>query len=128
MKETPMKATYSRSFLLACCGTAMVLGGAAFAKTQHHAAAPSDNLYLSAAQERAAWNGLSSVGTQQIPPDSFSLPGKGATIPAGVDTQPIPAPVAARVPALRGYQFTRVSDRVVIVNPTNHRVVEVISQ
>jgi hypothetical protein len=131
-----MKFGHNRSLLLVICTGAALFATAADARTHvmprgtaapgGAAAGPRDSLYLNPSQQQIVRSGLGNSMASQIPPDAFSLPGVGAAIPPGVNTQAIPGNVAARVPALRPYQYTLVYGKVLIVNPKDHHVVEVI--
>jgi len=50
----------------------------------------------------------------------------GAEVPPMIELYALPDDVAAGNPATKLYQFTIVQDRVVIVDPTNMRVIDVI--
>jgi hypothetical protein len=50
----------------------------------------------------------------------------GATVPASVRLQPLPRDIVEFVPAYRGHRFVVVRDQIVIVDPSNPRIVAVL--
>jgi uncharacterized protein DUF1236 len=50
----------------------------------------------------------------------------GAVLPESVKTQAMPAEITAKVPQIRSHQFLVKDSKVVLVDPKDHRVVEVI--
>jgi hypothetical protein len=52
----------------------------------------------------------------------------GATVPAEVELQPLPAEIVTEVPAVRPFRFFATDAGVVVVDPGTRRVVRVIGQ
>jgi len=52
----------------------------------------------------------------------------GAVVPNSVTTAPVPGKAAHAVPLLKPYDFTMVQKRIVIVNPSDRKIVEVITR
>jgi len=52
----------------------------------------------------------------------------GAPLPGDVDVEPLPPSVVDLVPEYRGYDYMVANDEVVIVEPSSHRVVEIIRE
>ncbi len=86
-----------------------------------------DNLTLTRAQQRTAWKDLGKEASNQTAPSNFKA-SVGATIPGDVTIQAVPAKVAARVSALKPYDYARLDNKLVIVNPNDKKVVDVISR
>jgi Protein of unknown function (DUF1236) len=84
----------------------------------------SDTVILSAAQRRAVWNDLIKQATNQ------NAAGFDATIgtfvPKSVKIEPIPTKATANNPELRPYDYAMVGDHIVIVDPTNKVIVDVL--
>jgi hypothetical protein len=103
---------------LLLCGVAT-----ASAATAMH---PSDTLILSAAQRSAVWNNLNKQATNQ------NAAGFDATIgtflPNTVKIEPIPSKTATDVPSLRPYDFAMVNHKLVIVDPSNKVIADVLSK
>jgi Protein of unknown function (DUF1236) len=86
---------------------------------------PSDTVILSAAQRSAVWNDLSKQATNQ------SVTGFDATIgtfvPKTVKIEPMPSKTAADFPSLRPYSFAMVGHKLVIVDPSNKVIADVLT-
>jgi hypothetical protein len=89
--------------------------------------AAKDSLSLSRMQERTAWRDLSRYPKQQTAASSFT-PSIGATIPNEVTLRAMPQKAANQLPALRPYDFAVLQDKLLIVNPNDKKVVDVISR
>ncbi len=50
----------------------------------------------------------------------------GDALPAGTATQPFPADVAQKIPALRSHRFFVTDDEVVIVDPKSNKVADIV--
>lgn len=87
---------------------------------------PSDTVILSAAQRRAVWNDLNKQATNQ------NAAGFDATIgtflPKTVKISPMPSKTAADIPALRPYNFAMVGHKLVIVDPSNKVIADVLTK
>ena len=98
-------------------------GTAAFAATALHG---TDTVILSAAQRRAVWNDLSKQGTNQ---NAAGLDATiGTFVPKTVKIEPIPSKVAADNPSLRPYYFAMVDNKLVIVDPANKVIADVVTK
>jgi hypothetical protein len=101
------------------------------AKTQtaSSAAAPmhgSDTVILSAAQRRTVWNDLSKQATNQNAAGFEAT--TGTFVPKTVKVKPVPGKLAANVPSLRPYGFAMVDHSLVIVDPTNKVIADVVTK
>jgi Protein of unknown function (DUF1236) len=86
----------------------------------------SDTLSLTSAQRRAAWNDLRSEAAKQNASFGFKA-SVGAVVPTTLKIEPMPDKVASAIPALRPYDFARVQGKLFIVNPSDKKIVEVIT-
>ena len=86
----------------------------------------SDTLSLPSAQQKMAWNDLKARASSQTAPAGFQ-PTVGAAVPASVKIEPIPSKTATDVPALKPYDFALVSGKLLIVNKSDKKIVEVIT-
>jgi hypothetical protein len=50
----------------------------------------------------------------------------GTAVPPSVALQPMPARVAEKVPQVKSHEFFVQNDRIALVDPKNHKIVEVI--
>ena len=85
-----------------------------------------DNLSLTTAQEKLAWRDLSKQAVSPAP-SNFSA-AEGTTVPSDNTLRPIPSKVANQIPQLKPYQYARLPNEVLIVNPTDKKVVDVINR
>jgi hypothetical protein len=65
------------------------------------------------------------VNVQPLNNVNFSV-SVGAAIPRDVHLHPLPADIVEVVPQYRGYNFVRVRDEIVIVEPSSHKIVTVL--
>jgi hypothetical protein len=86
-----------------------------------------DNLTLTTAQEKLAWRDLSKQAASQRAPSTFSA-SAGTTVPNDITLRPIPRKVASQLPTLKPYRYARLSNELLIVNPTDKKVVDVIKR
>jgi len=87
---------------------------------------PSDSLSLSSTQQKTAWNDLYMPSLNQAAPSGFTVK-VGATVPNGVTTAPVNTKAAEAVPALKPYRFAIVQKKLIIVNPSDQKIAEVIT-
>jgi uncharacterized protein DUF1236 len=85
-----------------------------------------DTLSLTIAQRKMAWNDLHSRAMEQKAPANFKET-VGAIVPSTIKIEPIPSKATSNVPALKSYDFARVNGKLLIVNPSDKKVAEVIS-
>lgn len=86
-----------------------------------------DNLSLTTAQEKLAWRDLSTRAASQPAPSNFSA-SPGTTVPNDITLRPIPRKVASQLPTLKPYRYARLPNEILIVNPTDKKVVDVINR
>ena len=101
---------------------ALLAGGTLPAMAQD---AASDTVTLSAAQQSAAWDDRSKQAINQ------NVAGFDATIgtfmPDIVETEPLPSDVADNNPSLKPYYFAMVDHKIVIVDPSNKVIADVLA-
>jgi hypothetical protein len=102
-------------------------GSAAKSAKMSTPAKASDTLNLTAAQRKKAWNDISKIASAQSAPKGFDIK-VGATVPSTLLTSPVPVETANDVPALRPYNFAMLQKKIVIVNPNDKKVAEVITK
>jgi Protein of unknown function (DUF1236) len=98
-------------------------------KTQNAAgtAQSTDKLALSDAQRQAAWQDLYMDSLNQSTPPGFDAV-VGATVPNTIVIVPVTAQAGSDVPALKPYSFAMVQKKLVIVNPSNRKIADVIAR
>jgi hypothetical protein len=87
----------------------------------------SDALALSDAQRQAAWQDLYMDSLNQSTPPGFDAV-VGATVPNTIVIVPVTAQAGSDVPALKPYSFAMVQKKLVIVNPSNRKIADVIAR
>lgn len=86
---------------------------------------PSDSLTLSSQQQKTAWSDLSGAKTSSAPA-SFQ-PATSSAVPSTLTVHAIPAKTASAVPALKPYDYAKVPGKLLIVNPHDMMIAEVIA-
>ena len=107
--------------------------GAAFAAGPHTMSndsatmqmTPKDNLALTRTQKRIAWRDISKQTSSETAPSNFTAK-VGATVPDDLSIQPMPTHVASRISALKPYDYALLRKELLIVNPSDKKVVNVI--
>ena len=105
---------------------AVMLSAATAASAATMAPKASDTLNLTSTQQKTAWRDLNTPSLNQTGPSGFDV-ARGAVLPSGVTPGAMPAKAARDVPALRPYDFAMIQHKVVIVNPSDKKIAEVIS-
>lgn len=117
-KRTP--TALAAALLLAGVTAASAAGGMA-----NSSSSSSDSLTLSSTQRTTAWNDLHAKNKQRAPA-GFSA-AAGSVLPSTVKIKPVPGTTADSVPALRSYDFAMVGGKLLIVNPSDRTIADVIS-
>jgi hypothetical protein len=90
------------------------------------APAAHDTLNLTGAQQKTAWKDLHMKSLNETAPSGFHVT-VGVVLPKGVATGQMTAKAASDVPALKPYRFAVLGNKLVIVNPTDSKIADVIS-
>lgn len=96
-------------------------------KTTTTSATANGQLSLSSEQQKTLWKDISADASKQNPPADFSAK-VGAVVPSTITTKPLPAKAASDVPAARSYNYAMLNSKILLVNPSDHKVAEVITQ
>jgi hypothetical protein len=87
----------------------------------------SDSLNLDTVQQKAAYRDLSNVpNAKQNPPSGFNAI-VGAVVPNTLKIQPVTQTAWNAVPSLQPYDFAIVQGKLLIVNPSDKKIAEVIT-
>src|SRR5262249_20180210 len=84
-------------------------------------------LQLSAAQKSQIFQTVTKEKVKTPPPANMQL-SVGAQVPASVELYSLPANIQSQVPATKQYKYTVAQNQVVLVDPTNMKIVDVIRQ
>lgn len=112
----------------------LALSGATAASAASHMSArsertagASDTLNLSGNQQASIWKDVSRHAANQTAPQDFNVQ-VGAAVPPSISTYPLPRRAARDVPAVRPYRYAMTQDRVLIVNPSDHKIADVVNK
>jgi Protein of unknown function (DUF1236) len=118
--ENPMRkqTTFLSAAALLLCSVAT-----ASAATAMHG---TDTVILSALQRKAVWNDLSKLATNQ---NASGFNAKiGTFVPSSVKIEPMPSKATANIPSLRPYDYAMVDHKLVIVDPSNKVIADVLTK
>lgn len=90
-------------------------------------ASPHDTLSPSSTQQQTAWKDLYVGLLNQATPSGFHAV-VGTVVPNGVATAPMTGKAASDVPALKPYKFAMLQKKLLIINPTDKKIAEVITR
>jgi hypothetical protein len=87
----------------------------------------SDDFVLTGAQEALIW--------QRVGPENTASPGAACrfnpmidtSVPASGTLHPLPATIVAQIPMVKPYSYTTVGKCLLLVNPSDRRIVDIIS-
>lgn len=103
---------------------AVLLSGATGALAQ--TMKPGDTLALTSAQQKTAWTDLHSRTTGQKEPANFSA-AAGAALPGSVMITAVSPKAAKDLPLLKPYAYVVLNGKVLIVNPSDRKIADVIT-
>jgi len=86
----------------------------------------SDTLTLSDEQQQSIWNDVSKHATNQNAPADFNA-AAGTAVPSGMNTYPLPRQATRDVPAVKPYRYAMTQGKVLIVNPSDHKIADVVA-
>jgi len=112
--------------LLVAGVSAASAGGMSQSNSTSNSTMSQDTLRLTSAQQKMVWNDLHGQATEQKAPSGFNAT-IGAIVPSTVKTEPVPSKAATSVPALKSFNFAMVNGKLLIVNPSDKKIVDVIS-
>jgi len=112
--------------LLVAGVSAASAGGMSQSNSTSNSTMSQDTLRLTSAQQKMVWNDLHGQATEQKAPSGFNAT-VGAIVPSTVKTEPVPSKAATSVPALKSFNFAMVNGKLLIVNPSDKKIVDVIS-
>jgi len=87
----------------------------------------SDDFVLTGAQEQLLWQRLVRPNTGSTTAPSGLIAAVGATLPASVTLRALPATVTRQIPAVRPYKYAMLGKTLLIINPTDRVIVDVIT-
>ena len=87
----------------------------------------SDTLTLSDSQQASLWKDVSKHASNQNAPAGFNA-NVGEAIPSQLTTRPLPRLARRDVPEARPYRYAMTEDKLLIVNPSDHKIADVVGK
>ena len=81
---------------------------------------------LSADQKQAIWNSVAK-NKSAMAPAKFQA-SIGANVPAQIALRQLPSTLSKQVPDAKKYRYAKIADEVVLVDPSTHKVIDIIKQ
>ena len=113
---------YAVAVLLLLCSC-----GVAAAETRSPFRA-SDDFALTGAQESLIWHIVDRQGTKGATAPSGFEPSIYAAVPSSIVLRTLPAAVTGQVPMVRPYKYITLGKTLLIVNPSDRKIVDIISR
>jgi hypothetical protein len=114
-----------KSHLRNSLAAALLLSSVGVAGAAAMSASATDNLKLTSTQEHTIWQSVSKSSTSMNAPKGFT-PTIGAAVPSTVSLKALPSDVVKQVPTVQPYEYAMFNNEVLIVNPTDKKVVDII--
>ncbi len=113
---------------IALVGVLLLSGATAASASLFSSATPkaSDTLTLTSRQQTAAWNDLDKAPVSKAPADFKAT--TSSALPSTLRVRAIPAKTAGDVPALQPYDYAKIPGKLLIVNPQDMMIAEVIAR
>ena len=129
--NTPLTAVAILSAVLASgMGTASAADrGSAMssrARTSAKRSMPGNRIRLTDSRKKLIWSEIGRRGFSQTRPANFT-PIAGATLPGQVALKPLPLKLTRQVNKLKTYEYAVFKGEILIVDPTNKKIVDVIA-
>lgn len=100
---------------------------ASAASHMNRTSAASDTITLSDTQQASLWNDVSKHASSQNAPDGFNA-AIGEAMPSQLATKPLPRQARRDVPEVRPYRYAMTEDKLLIVNPADHKIAGVVAK
>ena len=114
-----------RRFAVAATLLLCSIAGASGAETGPFLMA-SDDFVLTGAQEQLLWQRIGRNASTTTGPSGL-IAAVGATLPASVALHALPATVTRQIPSVRPYKYAMLGKALLIINPTDRVIVDVIT-
>jgi hypothetical protein len=125
-KVREVEMQFCRPFAIAAALLLCSIAAASAAGTGSFLVA-SDDFVLTGAQEHLMWQRLVRGNASSTAAPSGLIAAVGATLPASVALHALPATVTRQIPAVRPYKYTMLGKTLLIINPTDRVIVDVIT-
>jgi hypothetical protein len=115
----------NKQTLIASAAALLLAGATAAAAAGMSQSTASDSLTLSSSQQKTAWNDLHAKNKQSRP-SGFTAT-VGSVVPNKLTIKPVTSKTASDVPALQPFDFAMVHHKLLIVNPSDRTIADVIT-
>lgn len=112
--------------LVSSIGAAAASDHNAMSRQSSTAPIAKDSLSLTTAQEKLVWRDINKQAKSQPAPSNFAA-SVGTTVPSDITLRAIPRRVAGQLPTLKPFRYALLPNELLIVNPTDKKVVDVIN-
>ena len=127
MKTKTSIALAAAAAMLSCATVAAAAGMSHSSSGSTMARPASDTLSLTSTQRKTVWNDLNRQASEQTLPHGFSAT-VGAAVPSAFKLEPVPSKTARDIPSLKSYDFAMTQGKLLIVNPSDKKIAEVITK
>ena len=111
-----------------CAGvTAIALFATFGAAAAAGSTSETDALKLTTTQRHEIYRAVSKQKMSQAVPAKFAAM-VGETVPSSVKLHPLPASAVKQVPAAKSYNYARLGENVILVNPSSKKVADIITR
>jgi Protein of unknown function (DUF1236) len=86
----------------------------------------SDDFVLTGAQESLIWHSVGRQRTNRANAPSAFEPSIYAAVPSSIVLRTLPAAVTGQVPMVRPYKYVTLGDALLIINPADRKIVDII--
>ena len=84
------------------------------------------NLKLSPEQKQTIYTSISNQKQKETAPPTFRA-AIGVVVPSSIELQPLPKTIVELIPDLRDFEYAMVANQVLLVDPKNKQVIEIIN-
>jgi hypothetical protein len=123
----PMNKTLSTALAVTLAGITSASAASHMSSRANKIVGASDTLTLSDAQRASLWNDVGSHASNQTTPQGFSA-SVGEAVPSQLSIRPLPRQARRDVPEVRPYRYAMTADKVLIVNPSDHKIADVVAK
>ena len=120
-------ASLALAALLAVSGITAASAANQMSHSAGKTAAASDTLNLSGKQQKSIWKDVSRHASNQSAPSGFNAT-VGEALTSSISTYPLPRKAARDVPAARPYHYAMTQDKVLLVNPSDKKIADVVKK
>jgi opacity protein-like surface antigen len=113
--------------MLAMSGATAASAASHMSRVSNKAPRASDTLTLSGDQQKTIWNDVGTRAKNENAPSGFNA-AVGSEAPNSMSTHPMPRQAARDVPAAKPYRYAMAQDKLLIVNPSDHKIADVVTK